>query len=284
MAVGFMDKVSTGFSTLNHYEKRVSGIINDPLSLLSNPSVFGSFGTGMLAKALARPDPLTSFDWEVQLPPLILDKTYTLDPEYIETCSIVIPSFAPRYVFIEGTAVPYPEVTRSIQNVTMQVYADVNNTSFGYFNAWKNLINPYPGLFGTPKPSKQLKGISGYKNDIRLIAKSPYNQDIFIITYIGCWLTSFDATSSFNSSGDRISYTVEFAVSDVKINGCNLDTITGTIQNAISGTIKKIAKAGVDAVLDAGKAVAKPLMGQAKTAFNNWVGNSVDDAGSGEGS
>lgn len=272
-------KFSSTMSTINHYEKKISGIINDPLSLLSNPSTFGSFSTGTLGKMLARPDPLLSFDWEVILPTITMAKAYSLGSEYVESCSLVLPEYSARQVRQNGRFVSYPEATVNIGTVSMQVYADLQNNAFSYFHAWRTLIHPTDGVFGTPKQSKHTPGYSGYKNDVILLAKSPYNEDLFSVTYQGAWPTSITTTVDFNSSNDRISFVVELAIDNVLVSGFNIDTITGTISNAITGTISSLAKTVTNSLTDIGKSaistVTKPI--------TNAVSGAIDNLFSGNG-
>lgn len=279
-------KFTSTTAKINHYEKKISGIINDPLSLLSNPSTFGSFSTGELGKLLARPDPLLSFQWEVILPTITMSKSYSLGSEYVESCSLVLPEYSVRQVRQNGRYVSYPESTVNLGTVHMQIYGDLQNNAFSYFHAWRTLIHPTDGVFGTPKQSKYMSGYSGYKNDIILLAKSPYNEDLFSVTYQNAWPYSIGTTEDFNSSGDRISFVVEFAIDNVLVSGFNIDTITGTITNAITGTLSSLAKTGVNSLMDIGKSaiktVTQPVTNAVSNAVSGWFadGNSGNTSGS----
>lgn len=252
-----VNKFDKGTSKLSQYERKISGIVNNPLSAMKS-AAFGSISDGTLGKALARPDALMSFDWEVELPVLTIEKTYSLGSEYVERCSVVLPDFGTRYRFLNGVNTPFPEVAKSYDNVTMTIYADVNNNALSYFNAWMNLTSPFPGTFGTPKPSKHLGGkVSGYKHDIILRAKDPYNEDVFVLQYIGAMLVSFAAVDDFSSDNNRMQYTATFAITSVQLNGCNVGTLTYKLHDAVSGTVNKFANLAKDAALGVGMNAAK---------------------------
>ncbi len=266
-------KFDSTMSKLNHYEKKISGFINDPIgSLFSSPS-FGSFSSGTLGKLIARPDPLMSFQWEVILPTITMAKAYNLGSEYVESCTLVLPEYSARQVRQNGRYTAYPEATVSIGTVSMQLYADVENTAFSYIHAWRTLIHPSDGVFGTPKQSKYTPGYSGYKNDIILVAKSTYNEDLFSVTYQNAWPVSISSTADFNSSGERLSFVVEFAIDNVIVSGYNIDTITGTISNAITGTISSIGKKLTDSVLDIGKSAISSVTKPITDKVTGWIDN-----------
>lgn len=268
-----ISKVNTTVGTINHYEKKISGLINDPLGTLLSNAGFGSFSTGELGKLISRPDALMSFNWEVNLPTLTLNKSYSLGSEYVESCSLVLPEIGIRHVRLNGVFKSYPEATINYNTVSMQIYADVENTAFSYFRAWMSLVTPTTGgLFGTPKQSKQAGGLSGYKNDIDLIAKDAYGDQLFIVKYCGAWPTSITSTEDFNSSNGRISFIVTFAIDDVITSGYNIDTITNTIKSSITGTIKSLANSVVDTVVSSGKSI----VGSITTPISNAISNAIN--------
>lgn len=257
-----ISKVDNVFNKVNHYEKKVSHLINDPIGTLTGSSKLGPLSSGELALLLSRPDPIVSFNWAIEMPTITAARSYSLNSEYVEACSIVLPDFGIRQVREFGRMMSYPEASPSMNTLQLRFYADVQNTALSYINAWRTLVHPVAGAFGTPnKPSTS--SISGYKQQITMYTKDSYNERVFALSYIGCWPTAVESTTDTNSENDRISFIVTFAVDDVILSGYNIDTITNTIKTTITGVIKGVANSVVDSVKDIGKsaigAFTKPL-------------------------
>lgn len=270
-----LGKIDRNVSKINHYEKKVSHLINDPVGTLTGSSKLGALSSGEIARLIARPDPLLSFNWEVALPQINASKAYNLGSEYVERCSVVLPDFGTRQVRQFGRYNSYPESTVSTNTVSIQFYGDVQNTAFTYLNAWRTLVHPQAGVFGTPKSPKSSPSISGYKQNIVLYTKDSYNETVFSITYINAWPTSIEASTDFNSDNDRISFIAQFAIDDVIVSGYNIDTITNTIKTTITGTIKGLAGSVVNSVFDIGKSaistVAKPIRDAVDRGLNSPI-------------
>ena len=268
-----LGKVDSAVAKVNHYEKKVSHLINDPIGTLTSSSKLGAFSSGDLAKVIARPDPLYSFSWDISLPQITALKSYTLGSEYVESCSIVLPDYGTRQVRQFGRYVTYPEVTVNYETVTMQFYGDIQNTAFSYLNAWRTLIHPQTGVFGTPKASKYAGSISGYKQDIVLFTRDQYNEIVWSLTYKNAWPTSIATSTDLNSSNDRISFIATFAIDDVVVSGYNIDTITNTIKSTVVGTVKGLVNSVVDSVKDIGNSaistIGNSIFKSAKTGFLN---------------
>ena len=281
-----LGKVDSFVSKVNHYEKKVTQLINDPIGTLTGSSKLGVFSSGEIAKLIARPDPLLSFNWEVMMPTITTTQQYTLGSEYVESCSIALPNFGNRQVRQFGRYVSYPEVTIQYDSVTIQFYGDVQNTAFTYLKAWNTLVHPLDGVFGTPNSPKDYPGMSGYKQDIVLITKDAYNATVFSITYKGAWPINIQSSTDFNSNNERISFIATFSIDDVIVSGYNIDTITNTIKTSITGTIKGVVGSVVDSVKDIGKnaikSITKPITDRVNNAIKS-VGNMFGGEENGSG-
>ena len=271
-----LGKIDKAISKVNHFEKKVSHLLNDPIGALTGSSKLGSLSSGELAKVIARPDPLYSFSWDITMPSITASKSYNLGSEYVESCSIVLPEFGTRQVRQFGRYNTYPEATVSTNTVSIQFYADVHNTAFSYLHAWRTLVHPQAGVFGTPKAPKDAGTISGYKQDIVLFTRDSYNEIVWSLTYVNAWPTSIESTTDFNSNNERISFVAHFAIDDVIVSGYNIDTITNTVKSTITGTIKGIANSVVDSVKDIGKSAFKSTLTRlGKTAAAGFVSGAI---------
>lgn len=265
-----ISSVDRTISKINHYEKKVSHLINDPIGTLTGSSKLGALSSGEIAMLIARPDALMSFNWEVALPSVNAAREYNLGSEYVETCSISLPDYGIRQVREFGRMMSYPEASPTINTLQLQFYGDVQNTAMSYLNAWRTLIHPVTGAFGTPNKPKT-SSVDGYKKDIILYSKDSYNEKVFSITYKGCWPTAIEGSTYFNSDNDRISFIVTFAVDDVIVSGYNIDTITNTIKTTITGTIKGLA----GAIGNIATGAAKSVIGTVTKPVTDAVGRGL---------
>ena len=268
-----LSSISDKVSQINGLERKYTSIIKNPLNLLS-PTKFGPFSQSVLTKMKGRGDPVLAMDWSIDLP-IIAKKSLSF--EYVERASLVFPRFETREVYQQGVMVKYPGATREIDDLVLTLYADINNTSFEYVNMWLNLVGKR-GEYG--RPSVHGTSYIGYKHPINIYIKDMYQEDLIKLTYIGCWPTGLNSVDLIGDSSDRITWEATFAVEDVEISGYNLQTITGSIMNLVSGTISSVMGAAKDAVASIGNAAFDAVKGPISNGLSS-ASNFIKDKASG---
>lgn len=233
---------------------------------LSSPGSVGAFplNTGVeagnaLAGINARSDPLLSFLWYAQVPlinPIGLSQTASdivngltagvagalggnvssslsaqLPWYYIEEVQCPFRHFEEMTIFREGRNRRYPS-KYSVDSLGMHFYADTDNKSLQYLQAWQNaVIAPFNagtqivngGHWGRP---------SDYKKPIYIYLLDSTRNVLCVIEYIECWPMNVSTFNMTSNSSDRLVHQVTMNVGDVFIYTINLPSnITQSIFN-----------------------------------------------------
>lgn len=185
-------------------------------STLKGPGANGAEPGNSLAGALARSDPVMSFNWYALMPDVSpLDGGIARLPwYYVEEAQTPFRNFDTRPIYHEGRHRYYPS-TYSVGSLTLAIYADTDNVALDYLQAWSGSMlvkttsgtaTTTGGAYGRPKD---------YKKTIKIALINPAKQELAILEYIECWPTEVQAYSLDSGSSTRVVNHVTFSVGDV---------------------------------------------------------------------
>lgn len=154
-----------------------------------------------------RGDPLLSFNWRVEMPPLPTIENFdqSLFNFYVEDVNLSLPFYSSESVFRNGSFIYYPKFSDA-GSLNLVLFEDVNLTSTNYLQAWKRLIqDPNTGFYNRP---------SFYKKPIIL---TPYDMagvpcGKFYVE--GAWPSQIQQYS-FTSARSIINVSCEFALNRI---------------------------------------------------------------------
>lgn len=266
------NKIQNVANRVGQVEKKINKTVENVWSFVSGEK-YGAINRALLKQILSRPDYMPAWNWDVELPGIdVMGRTYTLSSAYIEATNIPMYQFGTRDVFRGGRMIKYISHQMTLQDLTMTMYADVNNNALSYLIAWMQNIYPGGGYWVLPKNS--FRNHSGYMKQINLYARDMYNQNLLSLEYYDCFPISFE-TTGFSSENARVQYTVTFAVNDLKMAGYNMATFSQQMSDLFTGTINKTMNAAANAVLGPIKAQAASI---GATAWNKIKSVNITDA------
>lgn len=249
-------------------------------SILTSGSIdglnFGSRGSpnSVYAELAGRSDPLLSFNWYCNLPPIAVDgKQARLDWNYVEEATVPFRNYETRSVFRAGRMRHYAK-SYSIDNLRLAFYLDTAGRTMEYLQMWDNAMvrkttkqDMYRegGQFGLP---------TNYKKDIKIHLVDPNRQELVELLYVECWPTNLDALNLNSGASDRLIANVNFSVGDVFVNslGVSRTTIDGILRSPNpSGNIGSIFQDAANQVISRGvQAVTSGVSGAIGRASGSW--------------
>ena len=266
------NKIQGVANKVGQVEKKINKTVEHVWSFVSGEK-YGALNRALLKQILSRPDYMPAWNWDVEMPAIdVMGRTYTLTSAYIEATNIPMYQFGTRDVFRGGRMVKYISHQMTLQDLTITMYADVNNNALSYLVAWMQNIYPGGGYWVLPKNS--FRNHSGYMKQINLYARDMYNQNLLSLEYYDCFPLSFE-TTGFSSENARVQYTVTFAVNDLKMAGYNMATFSQQMSDLFTGTINKAMNAAANAVLGPIKAQAQSI---GKAAWNKIKSVNITEA------
>ena len=266
------NKIQGVANKVGQVEKKINKTVEHVWSFVSGEK-YGALNRALLKQILSRPDYMPAWNWDVEMPAIdVMGRTYTLTSAYIEATNIPMYQFGTRDVFRGGRMVKYISHQMTLQDLTITMYADVNNNALSYLVAWMQNIYPGGGYWVLPKNS--FRNHSGYMKQINLYARDMYNQNLLSLEYYDCFPISFE-TTGFSSENARVQYTVTFAVNDLKMAGYNMATFSQQMSDLFTGTINKAMNAAANAVLGPIKAQAQSI---GKAAWNKIKSVNITEA------
>ena len=266
------NKIQGVANKVGQVEKKINKTVEHVWSFVSGEK-YGALNRALLKQILSRPDYMPAWNWDVEMPAIdVMGRTYTLTSAYIEATNIPMYQFGTRDVFRGGRMVKYISHQMTLQDLTITMYADVNNNALSYLVAWMQNIYPGGGYWVLPKNS--FRNHSGYMKQINLYARDMYNQNLLSLEYYDCFPLSFE-TTGFSSENARAQYTVTFAVNDLKMAGYNMATFSQQMSDLFTGTINKAMNAAANAVLGPIKAQAQSI---GKAAWNKIKSVNITEA------
>lgn len=227
--------------------------------------------------ALARPDPMLTYLWYVQLPvvgapagssgtgvnsssnalgslvsnllgtsPLAgsmggsqtSNSNNQLPWYYVEEANCPFRNFQLTSVFRDGRKRHYPG-QYTVGNLRLSFYMDLDNNAANYINAWGNtILQPYTASSLTS--AGNFGRASGYKLPIYVYLLDPAKNTLITLEYTECFPTNPNDWQLTSQSGtDRLITQVNFSVGDVFVNMANVpSSLTSLlVNNALTNTV-----------------------------------------------
>jgi len=278
-------------------------------SLGSMVGIGGANPGNSLGGANARPDPLLSFCWYAQLPVISPGSTQnaasasttsilnnlsstlltglsssvggavstsnasSLPWYYVEEAALPFRNYSLKSIFREGRERHYPD-RYNVDQLKLAIYADSDNTSTQYLQAWNNaIITPFSSATaatlagGWGRPSDYKKSIFIYMLDVT-------KNVLAIIEYIECWPVTIAEYNMDSGTSTRIVNHVSFSVGDVFINlipvpSTFTQSITSSLSNnAITSVINGFANSGISGAIQSVQSSISSLAPAVGSAIN----------------
>jgi hypothetical protein len=146
--------------------------------------------------------PMLDFYWYcVELP-------FDLDPSYVETVTLPIPSINMKPVFMAGRFAQYPGF-RELSAFDITFYEDVSMRSFKYVDDWRNrVMHPTEGYYYLP---------GNYKRNMKFALTDGRTTDspIMTVSLEDVWPTTTSPIGLVNNGGQAIKIQQNFAIDRV---------------------------------------------------------------------
>lgn len=275
---------------------------NSPGSAIEPGYSFTSSSSGgvtpgdALNGALARPDPMLTYLWYVQLPVVgapaggtgggvnsasnslnslvssILgtpqlkggmggaqtsNSNNQLPWYYVEEADCPFRNFQLNSVFRDGRKRHYPG-QYTVSNLKLGFYMDVDNNSANYINAWMNtILQPYTAA--TLNTAGNFGRATGYKYPVYVYLIDSTKDTLITLEYTECFpVNPSNWTLTSKSGTDRLITTVDFSVGDVFVNMAQIpSSLTSLlVNNALTNTVT----AGINSAFSAGANAVMSLL------------------------
>lgn len=169
-----------------------------------------------LAGALARTDPLMTFNWYCILPQ-ITDTVYGsvgLPWFYVEEAHVPFRQFQHRTIYREGRTRQYPS-RYSVDTLTLGIYLDSGAQTWNYLKAWNAaIIDPFARRDAVIAGGR-FNAAYKYKKDIKIFLKDSRNFAVIQLLLSECWPQSIETFNLGSGSSERLYARVTFNVGDV---------------------------------------------------------------------
>jgi hypothetical protein len=230
----FQGNVSGALSTLANAPGDVLNSLSKSFGFSSGTTLTGPGSAATLgnnlAGALARSDPLLSFQWYASMPAIapVGGSTVQLPWYFVEEATPTFRSFEPISIFREGRQKHYAG-KYSVDSLRLGIYADTAGIALTYLQAWNGaILSPT-----TPATEAAQGGAYGkpnnYKQTIVIYLINPNNAQVATLTYVECWPQTIDSYTLDSGSSTRIINNVTFSVGDVFI---SIASIPSAVSNA----------------------------------------------------
>ena len=148
--------------------------------------------------AIARPDPMMSFMWDITL----TAPGINIKSEYFEEVTVPIPSFQVDYATDYTNIKKHYAKELDYGTISIKFYEDAKGTMLRELIAWRNRIKDKNGNWGCP---------ADYQGTMELTPQGPDGVASFVVKYKKVFPTQISQIT-FNGENDRITYTVEFSL------------------------------------------------------------------------
>lgn len=246
---GAIDAVTGGASSIVDRVSSISGInISGALGLTSSSGYDSGIDPGNpLAGAMARPDPIMSYDWYTEMPLIQppVGAAQALPWYYVEEINLPTRQIGVRSIFREGRDRHYPD-KYSVDPLRVSIYADNSNVALNYITAWNSLvINPtttqnaylYGGGYGQP---------SKHNRSIKTFILSANKTTLVEFEYTECWPTGMEAVNLQSAASERIVWHVTFSVGDVF---AKIYDVSNSLNTGIMGDGPSLAQQSIQQVV-----------------------------------
>lgn len=170
-----------------------------------------------LAGALARTDPMLSFNWYAEMPvitPLGGGAAKDLPWYFVEEATVPFRTYDVRSVFREGRDKHYPS-KYSVDSLRLAIYADTANVALNYLIAWNGAILLPTTVKTAAKQGGGWGTASGYKKTIKINLVNPAKKTLATLEYVEAWPQTVDSIQLESGSSTRVVLHVTFSVGDV---------------------------------------------------------------------
>ncbi len=170
-----------------------------------------------LAGALARTDPMLSFNWYAEMPvvtPQGGGSSRDLPWYFVEEATTPFRTYDVRSVFREGRDKHYPS-KYSIDSLRLAIYADTANVALNYLIAWNGSILLPTTLQTAAKQGGGWGTPSLYKKTIKINLVNPAKKTMAVLEYVEAWPQTVDSIQLESASSTRVVFHVTFSIGDV---------------------------------------------------------------------
>ena len=269
---GAVEAITGGASSIVDRVSSISGInLSGALGLSTSSGYDSGIDPGNpLAGALARPDPVMTYDWYMELP-LIQPPTgpaQSLPWYYIEETNLPTRQVGVRSIFREGRDRHYPD-KYSVDPLRVSIYADNSNVALNYITGWNSLvINPtntqnaylFGGGYGQP---------SKFNRSIKTFILSANKSTLVEFEYTECWPTGMEAIALQSASSERMVYHVNFSVGDVF---ATIYDVSNSLNTGIMGDGPSLAQQSIQQVVSGVYSQASnAVLGGVRGAINSAI-------------
>lgn len=197
-----------------------------------------------LQGALARSDPLLSYNWFCQLPILNHAGGATLEWNYVEAASLPLRTIQTNSVYKDGKQHNYASMF-STDNLSLTFYLDESAKAFSYLASWDSLISPYTGRQNLVSTGAEYNLPAVYMKDITLYILNNKREEVIAITYVGCFPINFGSLGLTSNSSDRLTQDVQFNVNNIVIDVVGVE---GNSFNQLSHNVNNNVLQGMNIV------------------------------------
>jgi hypothetical protein len=164
-----------------------------------------------LQQALARPDPMLTFQWEVKTVPGG-DVYFGNNPaSYIESFDVPFSNVKTTGVFFGGGYNYFPEF-HDTSAFSVTFYGDSEGRALAYLWDWKQQVKDFStGLYGLPA------GANGFKKDWVVLLNDSKGVALATITFAGCWPADTNNITLDQEGSSRITLAQTFSVDSMSI-------------------------------------------------------------------
>jgi hypothetical protein len=158
-----------------------------------------------LSAGRARLDPLLSFNWYCDLPPI---NGAELSWEFIEEATLPFVEIEQISNYRAGKMYHFAH-HYSIGTLSLKLYEDSQGIASTFLDKWRRqILDIDSGLYYHSRE---------YKQTIKFTILDVAKQTVMFIEYTGCWPMRSDAFQMTSGSSERIAPTVEFSVDEMRI-------------------------------------------------------------------
>lgn len=228
--------ISGALGSLTSGPGRVMESLSGSFGLLNGSSLLNGGNSGpapgnSLAGALARSDPLLSFNWYCVLPDIapLGGGPVTLPWYYVEEATPPFRNIGTRSLFFESRQKHFPD-SYTIDALRLTMYSDSTAKSLAYWHAWQGAIIAPTTSATAPKKGGGYGRPKDFKKSIFIYLLDVNKSQVVKIEYVECWPTNLEALTLDSASSTRLLNHVQFSVGDVFM---TLYNVPDTVGNAL---------------------------------------------------
>lgn len=166
-----------------------------------------------LQRALARPDPMLTFKWEVSSVPR--GDKFGVDSSYIESFEVPFSNVRSTNVFFGGGYSYFPEF-HDTSAITIVFYADSEGRAMSYLWDWKQAVKSFStGLYSLPQDGPAGKG---FKDTWKVQLLNTKGEVIANVSYFGCWPADTNPITLDQDGTGRVTFSQVFSLDSMEIN------------------------------------------------------------------